>query len=394
MKLLKLKINGLEIFKETLEIDFFAEQRIYPDNNQMLSQVFENNNTKIYTNNIISFIGINASGKTSILNVITFVLRMLNCESINHICNGILNGTSRVNIESYFYHEEKGVCKLRTVLECEREYIGEEHFFIAEETLWVKSKNKVTSKRTLFEFDKSCIYRERDNQEAFLKDDVSIIMVLNKSNNFFMRDMLGATNTNKLFAVGIFPDDMVRFLDGSIEYLKCDPENKWAKLKFYNQDEISLSNAKELERYLSSGTIKGLNVFVLAQLVFQEGGYLIIDELENHFNQEIVSTLLRFFSNESVNPNGATLIFSTHYSELLDELERNDCINIVRNREGITAEKLSYILKRNDIKKSEAYRSGFLQGTTPVYEAYKGLKSVLLNCVVEEVYREEVQNND
>ncbi|MEG1947688.1 MAG: hypothetical protein RR139_11385 [Lachnospiraceae bacterium] len=32
--------------------------------------------------------------------------------------------------------------------------------------------------------------------------------------------------------------------------------------------------------------------------------------------------------------------------------------------------KVSNILKRNDIKKSEAYQSGFLEGTVPAYEAY------------------------
>ena len=43
-----------------------------------------------------------------------------------------------------------------------------------------------------------------------------------------------------------------------------------------------------------------------------------------------------------LNKNGGTLIFTTHYPELLDEYDRNDGICIVRNRNGITAENLSY----------------------------------------------------
>ena len=101
--------------------------------------------------------------------------------------------------------------------------------------------------------------------------------------------------------------------------------------------------------------------------------------MENHFNREIVSTLIRFFRDSKVNKNGAVIIFSTHYSELLDEFERNDNIFIVRNRKGISAENLSNILKRNDIKKSEAYQSDFLEGTVPTYEAYIALKKVLIN---------------
>ena len=107
-----------------------------------------------------------------------------------------------------------------------------------------------------------------------------------------------------------------------------------------------------------------------------------MDEVENHFNKEIVTTLLRFFMDSKLNRNGGTLIFSTHYPELLDEYERNDGIFITRNRNGITAENLSKILKRNDIKKSDAYQSGFLEGTTPTYEAYMQLKkSIALTLV-------------
>ncbi|WP_244832999.1 ATP-binding protein [Clostridium sp. BJN0001] len=115
-----------------------------------------------------------------------------------------------------------------------------------------------------------------------------------------------------------------------------------------------MHNPMELNNYLSSETIKGINVLLNAMLAFNNGGYLIVDELENHFNRKIISILIRFFMNEKVNPKGATIIFSTHYSQLLDEFEKSDDIYIVRNNNGINVEKLSKILKRNDIKKSEA----------------------------------------
>ena len=83
-----------------------------------------------------------------------------------------------------------------------------------------------------------------------------------------------------------------------------------------------------------------------------------------------------------LNKNGDTLIFSTHYPELLDEYDRNDNIFITRNRNGITVENLSNILKRNDIKKSDAYQSGFLEGTTPTYGAYMQLKKTIAASLV------------
>ena len=115
--------------------------------------------------------------------------------------------------------------------------------------------------------------------------------------------------------------------------------------------------------------------------VLQSGGYLLVDEIENHFNKEIVTTLVRFFMDSRFNKNGGTLIFTTHYPELLDEYDRNDGIYIVRNCNGITAENLSYILTRNDIKRSDAYQSGFLEGTTPTYEAYIRLKKSLATSI-------------
>ena len=57
---------------------------------------------------------------------------------------------------------------------------------------------------------------------------------------------------------------------------------------------------------------------------------------------------MRFFLDKKVNKKGATLIFSTHYSELLDEFERNDNIYIIRNKEGISAENLSSVYCKSE----------------------------------------------
>ena len=156
-------------------------------------------------------------------------------------------------------------------------------------------------------------------------------------------------------------------------------------LKFKNKKEIVLDNPIELSSYLSSGTIKGMIVFTLAKMLLQTGGYLIVDELENHFNKEIAATLMRFFMDSKLNKNGAVLLFSTHYPELLDEYERNDSIFITRNQDGIFVENLCHILNRNDMKKSDVYQSGFLKGTTPIYEAYMELKKAM--AVIGSIYR-------
>ena len=391
MRLLKIFIQDMPRFKGNIDIDFITKQRVAEDDQEKLFNSFSNNYTSIYTNQAISFIGLNASGKTTILKAISFVINLLNNEALNNIkSKEILNDLSdneKVKITSFFYNDNS-VYKLETHIEKRVNQVdNESKLIITEERLWEKDATKVKTKKSLFEFNDSDIRIERNEKEQFLLNDVSVMIAINKEkqSNFPLRDMLMWTNHNMLNILGKFPKELLTFLDPSIEYFKCDIRKKPAdiRLKFYESEEIILNNPSEIEKYLSSGTIKGINVFMNALLCFMEGGYLIVDELENHFNEEIVTTLVRFFMNPNVNRNGATLIYSTHYSELLDEYDRNDCIYIVRNRGGIYTENLSLILKRNDIKKSEAYESGYLEGTVPIYESYMALKKVLSSVRIE-----------
>nr|WP_294494097.1 AAA family ATPase [uncultured Mediterraneibacter sp.] len=382
MKILKISIENLPHFKKKMDIDFVAQQRVDSDDREYLLHAFSN----IYTNPVLSFIGINASGKTTILKVLSFVIELLNNKPINSIeSKEILDDMEsgqHVTFSSFFYHE--GILyKLETSIgKKESPVDGSTKFIILDETLRSKEISRINTKKSLYHFENANWERSRNKNEEYLMEDVSIIVALNKKQDTksFLFDMSKLTDHNMLNVLGRYPKEILTFLDPSIEYLDCRPGDKKddIKLKFYGRNEINLNSLLELNRYLSSGTIKGLSVFMGAVFAFQESGYLLVDELENHFNREIVSTLVRFFMDKRINKNGATLIFSTHYSELLDEFERNDGIYIVRNRGGITAENLSNILKRNDIKKSEIYDSGFLKGTVPAYEAYIVLKRALI----------------
>lgn len=383
MKLLKLTLEGLPHFNSILNIDFVAQQRVDDDDKERLYNVF----SKIYVNQVISFVGINASGKTTILKTISFVMKMLNNESINNsqskeIFND-LEYNQQVIVTSYFC-DETSVYKLVTSIGKEINNLdGSEKLVILDESIWSKGINKIKTKKSIYEFKDSDLKEKRNQEEQYLLDDVSIIVAINKKNDkgFFVRDMLEWTDHNMLNVLEKFPKELLTFLDPTIEYLVCSVKEKKVdiRLKFYGKEEVVINNPRALENFLSSGTIKGLGVFMSALFAFIEGGYLIIDEIENHFNREIVATLIRFFMDSKVNKSGATLIFSTHYSELLDEFDRNDGIYIVRNRGGIMAENLSNVLKRNDIKKSEVYDSDYLGGTVPAYEAYMALKKVLIN---------------
>jgi len=381
MKILKIKVNGLNLFSNHLEIDFTTTQRVRNDKSEMLYKI----SPQIYQNNAIAFIGINASGKTTTLKVISFVIQMLNNEPINnirnnHILNG-LTGENKVFFDIYFSVFSCSIYRLTTTI-IKKEFNDkiENKFIIKNEQLWKKDIKSIKTKKSIFENLKLIQIRKGD--EEYLPDDVSIMISLNKKNDIKinLKDLINWTNMNLIRMLGKFPQELIAFLDSSIEYLKFKEEENDIEilLKFKNKDEIVMKSPLDLEKYLSSGTIKGINVFINAMIVLAKGGYLIIDEIENHFNKELTATLIRFFMNHKVNKKGAVILLSTHYPELLDEFERNDNIYITRNDGGISVENLSNILKRNDIKKSEVYQSGYLQGTVPSYESFIKLRKALI----------------
>ena len=241
MRLLKIFINNMPRFKENIDIDFITKQRVAENDKEKLFNVFSNNYTEFYTNQAISFIGLNASGKTTILKAISFVINLLNNEALNNIkSKEILNDLSegeKVTITSFFYNENR-VYKLETVIEKKINPVdNEEKLIITEEKLWEKDANKIRTKKSLFDFKDSDIRIERNEKEQFLLNDVSVMIAINKEkqSNFPVRDMLMWTNHNMLNILGKFPKELLTFLDPSIEYFKCSVEKKSAdiRLKFY-----------------------------------------------------------------------------------------------------------------------------------------------------------------
>ena len=383
MKLLKFSAEGLPLFKEKLEISFYAKQRICEDQKDALFPLFSN----VYMNPTNGFIGINASGKTSALKAILLVLGILNNESINHIeTRDILGEAEKVVLNIYFYTEtSKEICRLETIITSKKTKTEGILYSIISEKIWVKHADDIQTRKAMLDFTGKEPVMVRSGQEEFLSDDISIIIARNKKNGEYMRvvDLLIYTNINVVTFSDNIPAEIITFLDPTIERLYFDKKSQKPviHLKFKGEKEKLLNSPIELNNYLSSGTVKGIIIFTLAQEVMQKGGYIIVDEIENHFNKEIVTTLMRLFMDTKLNKNGGTLIFSTHYPELLDEYDRNDSIYITRNRNGITVENLATILKRNDIKKSDAYQSGFLEGTTPAYEAYMQLKKSMTGSI-------------
>lgn len=384
MKILRIKVEGLSLYKNIFDISFCAVQRVHKNHLNSVFNLFGN----IYVNTVEAFAGINASGKTTALKVVSFTSVLLGAAPLSaEFVPQILDDGIKTIFDIDFFLDGK-IYHLTSEVIKHRNQDGKTKVRILSERLWVKSISSKINKSNLWDYDKENPVRVRDNSDEYLPDDVSIMIAINKQivkQSIFV-DLVMFTNFNLFLPDGgLVPTEIISLLDPTIEYISVETLNDKVitRLKFFRKEEIVLLNPAELNVYLSSGTVKGVRVFSDAARVLKNGGYMIVDEIENHFNRELVASLLRLFLNKKTNPKGAVLIFSTHYSELLDELDRNDAVFITRSDEGLVVDNLNDLLNRNDVKKSDVYQSNFLGGTAPKYTALLKLQKSIIQGGVD-----------
>lgn len=394
VKILRIEFSEVAIFQKGFTVDFIATDRVYRD-------TLLNIQSSIYTQNVMSFIGVNASGKTTVLNLLNFamsyVLKGMDLSDID-IPLGLFRNPVQVTV--YFYFNEKIYC-LESTIECAKKDDQPCYLYFAEETLISKPINSVRNRKNLFEFSSA---RNSDNviiqirsqlgkqERQFLKGDTSIIFPYTNEFKTYLNHSLYETNINVFRTLGSTPKPVTNLFDDSIEYIEGENNSKpsgeftetW-KLKFRNEDTIhQFFDPVDLGKVLSSGTIRGNNMFsqIISCLVY--GGYFIVDELENHFNKKLVEVIINLFMDTTINRNGATLLFSTHYTELLDTLDRKDNIFVCTRDSSFSASVVKYsdAIKRNDVKKSDVILSNRIGGTAPKYQYVHAMKE-LAKAIVE-----------
>lgn len=385
MKLIALAIDGLPLFAKGLNLTFFARQRVSVEDKEALYAL---NANALYLNPAVGFAGINASGKTSVLKAILFSIKLLNNEPINHIeQRDILGSAPKITFTIVFCYKQS-LYELRTEVFREQDALLNLRYCIKTEALREKKILLTTSKKQLLDFSKAKCILTRSEKEPFLADDTSIMISFNREHksHILIADVLDSTNFNSLLLLKEVPTQVLRLLDASIDYLKCHETKNGTQieLKFHNK-EVIVCEPSDLFQTLSSGTIRGIRVLYAASQVLKTGGVFVVDEIENHFNKELVKTLLRLFLENDINTKGAVLFFSTHSPELLDIFDRNDALFRMHNDSGVLiATAFSELLNRNDVKKSVMYESGALGKTALSYDAYMEFKKHLSEVCYEE----------
>lgn len=384
MKILKLIFEGLDFFDNSkVEIDFTAEDKVTEPNTTY--HLFKNT----YTQNTLAFIGINATGKTTLLRLCEMAMQIIiESKDLNELEYKELI-KDRLTITAYLWIEEEIVeWKARIISKREQGggffYLDKKILSYEEEEIKTKKTGLIRRKSDIFAFDgiesrkiRSHIIASKVN--LYLKDSTSILLEYKDKMGLSVLSLIGLTNVNFWVNGGkeLLPE-ILKVLDSNLDYIDSEMNDEDVKyrIKFKGKEEIiQLQGFLQLERFVSAGTIKGAAVFKGMLLALVTGGYLLIDELENHLNKEIIRLIYDIFNSKRTNPNGATLIFSTHYVEILDFLSRKDNIYITRKK-GNKSEtvRFSHQRKRNDVKKSEIILKNLIQGTAPNFSAVNDLK--------------------
>lgn len=371
MKLLRVKSTGFKNCIDDFCIDMVAKsKKTSEDIEYELNEIDEG----LYVYNTVGIVGKNASGKSSTLQLLDWCYDILSTFSLS----GKGNNYHGISLEIIFY--EAGYL-YKYITDLDNSNSLKDNAIFKNQEMYRKKYYKTKIKKI---YDDE--WDEHIEMSTPIPEEMSIIFaVLKKSQirEFFYEAGMDAPDsydvTFKLMKVAKLEDKFIekvlRIFDENITQIKQIDESNYSLVY---QREVKTFSENDLYRFMSSGTTKGLSLYILAIMSLQMGFDLIVDEIENHFHKTLVENLVMLYKDKNVNKKNATLIFSTHYCELLDLFNRSDNIWITHSREKIVIENMyeSYGLRSELLKSKKFYQNAF--DTAVNYEALMDLKKELM----------------
>lgn len=391
MKLLRVYFDHLRMFEDgKFEIDLFATDRV-PSTDESASEL----SRPIYSNNILALAGINASGKTTALNLIELACRIVSGSPIN-------GGWLPASVTSLFdgcptfrclLWNDGGLYFLESTLVTEvgPAENGEYGLGFADETVWRVPLPAVRKSTLSLSWDElkegaRSLYQRTELDPAYeilASTDVSIArLVISREQGRPSRLTVVRERGFELRQATQGLDDILRVFDSRIDHLEVLDSGRAFSLKFFDEEPMLLSR-EGLDEVLSSGTIRGIALVMRAITALRDGGYLLVDEIENHLNRQLVNVVVDLFAASATNPRAATIVFTTHYPQLLDHIHRKDNVFFLVRGESRKSQVIKYSdrVKRIENKKSEVFVSNYVKGTAPRFTDVRALRSHVVDVV-------------
>lgn len=371
MKLLYIKSSGFKNAKDDFEISLVAKsKKTAEDREYELQEIAED----LFVYNTLAFVGKNASGKTT-------AVELLDC------CYSIL-GEFRlegkhyeyddVKLDMIFFHEGY-LYRYLTTLQADHT-LGNKAIF-TKQHIYQKKYYK-TKIKAIFDMDD---FVEVEDFGELPEDTSKVFFILKKKETraiYFDSFGEGVSTYNMLFKAmknykisdEVFLN-ILRIFDENVKTIeKLDDHN----YKLHYRDKIKNVSDQELVYLLSSGTTKGVLLYVLMVASLQNGFDLIVDEIENHFHKTLVENMISLYKDKSVNKNKAALIFTTHYCEVLDLFNRRDNIWIAKTDEKVYLSNMydDYEIRTELLKSRQFYNNAFQ--TAVNYDELMNMKRKLM----------------
>ena len=372
MKILKIKCNSFKGARN-IDIDFVAKSKLSStDKMYEVVEILPN----LFIHNTVMFIGNNAGGKSTIIDLVSLcVLMTTNDSSIDEV-DYILNNTI---LEIIFVNDIYIYKYIGTLNGCD--YNNKKIKFSDEK---IYKKKYLKTKNNNFDFNKN----DSIGNLSSLPVGTSAIFHIMKEINHTSNEISSVCDYsidkyayNSLFKtikkhnVDIeVLDSIIRIFDPSVKRLTLNDNGYFTLVT--EQKNLQLRDY-ELFSYLSKGTSRGITLYIYAVICLETGGDLIVDELENHFHKALIINLFLLFKDNNVNKKGARLIFSTHYFELLETFSRRDNIYICKKEDYVKCTSLYDYKIRSDFNKLRLYNNKDYN-TNVDYEALMKLKRVLI----------------
>lgn len=371
MKLLRVHASNYKNCCDDFTIDLVAKsKKTSEDKEYELQEIADD----LYVFNTVAFVGKNASGKTS-------AIELMEC------CYSILSefrledkhyNYDNVKLEIIFYYKGN-IYKYTTGLKSDPNLGSKANF--TEQHIYQKKyyKSKVKEIYAVEGFEEITGFGE-------LPEDTSIVFFILKKKAtravYFNCNGEGADTYHLLFrAMKTYkiPENIlvkvIKIFDDKIKSLEMVDEKHY---KLIYQDHVKELSDSELVYILSSGTTKGVLLYIFVVAALENGFDLLIDEVENHFHKTLVENMISLFKDKTVNKKYATLIFTTHYCEVLDLFNRQDNIWIAKSDNKIHLENMyeNYNIRTELLKSRQFYNNVF--DTSVNYEDLMALKKELM----------------
>lgn len=424
MLITRIKASNFYGIKDPIEVDFTEGGE-----KEKIGYV---KNGKKRVSLISGFYGSNASGKSTVLNVIDTIIRIILSKQQEYITNP--NGMKEETIIA-FPNLSNDAKDKPTVLEMDFIFNDNKYKYlvsivnegkeISEEVLSKNNKKIFTRNDHKVSFAKNIEKKIGDNiakniiapkKSSFLSvllDETSDISVFSnlkteigvselkeiKNKICFITDkrsvQMGQNNINGLlvFAVNYLNDvkaqeeklgavnSVVKYFEPSFESLiiekKSDnnPVNKAFSFTYEAKYSNFYKNLGIME--LSAGTREIVAYISDILKIIKNGGIVVYDETSKYYHPDMEIAMLNLFKDKEINEHNAQIFFSSHNHETFDLLQNNQAHIVEKKNGGISTAKVSDydVRERDNVKR--VYRLGSLGGVPDTIDFNRIINNLL-----------------